>query len=393
MFKFIALERHFYECFLPRIIVLSFLLVTAPSLKANEESSPDMSSQHLAYYFSEDYSLKIELGVGFNWFDYFGSGGYYARWKKYPLNEKLYPGSNDTAAWNELFEGMDALNPGWIRFGLPPHPHVDTNGRPLFNTEHIERLSRLDAWATQRDKTIILDFFTMPSFYEFPVPEGTVVGGSEIINMAAEDNHAYATNFVAPFLKKLVVDMDLRSIQYFNPINEPMAYGVYQTPNNKPHAMVHYVDMYREIRKALDAEGVTRERLKLVGLDSTKPTSHLFEMHALGVDIDPYADVYALHHYNIRLDYWPAKYTDDSGLRMFDVGINGIIEREDREILNYCRLRGKSLWAGNGFVLQRQVQQPFRCCKLGDRFSGIRGNDTRFKHGDFCVLSLVVDEY
>ena len=33
-----------------------------------------------------------------------------------------------------------------------------------------------------------------------------------------------------------------------------MEYGVYQTPDNTPDVMKHYVEMYKEMREALDAQ-------------------------------------------------------------------------------------------------------------------------------------------
>jgi hypothetical protein len=44
--------------------------------------------------------------------------------------------------------------------------------------------------------------------------------------MAPRDNAAYAQRFVAPLLKHVVKDLRLESVRAFNPVNEPMEYGV-----------------------------------------------------------------------------------------------------------------------------------------------------------------------
>jgi hypothetical protein len=289
--------------------------------------------------------LRIDLGIGFNWFDYLGGGGHYARWRRYPLDEPLYPPIEDTAAWDSLFAAMDDLNPGWLRFGIPPNPHVNDDGSPRFDTIHIKRLERVAKWAETRQKPVLLDFFTMPEYYEFERPAGTVDPGDAIINMAAKDNISYARNFAIPFIEHLLNVLKLNAIQYFNPINEPMEYGVYQTPHDDPPAIVHYVDMFCQLRNALDDAGLGSDKIKLVGMDTIEPIRQLLNMHAHGVDIDPYICAYSIHHYNLRLDHRPAKVTPDCGPDYFDVGIAGVVEREDKEIMRYCRLKGKPLWA------------------------------------------------
>jgi len=101
-----------------------------------------------------------------------------------------------------------------------------------------------------------------------------------------------------------------------------MEYGVYQTPGNVPPAMAHYVDMYKEIRRALDEAGIDDKRIGLVGLDCSNPTKFILDQHALGVDIDPYIEAYSVHHYNLKLDYLPAVYKPDTGSGYFNKGSN-----------------------------------------------------------------------
>ncbi len=146
----------------------------------------------------------MELGLGFNWFEHLGSGGYYARAERYPLSTKTYPTLDDKKAWAAIEKGLNDLNPGWFRFGLPPDPHVDANGKFNGNTVHFKHLVWLDKWATKNKKIIQLDNFLIPRYYEFPLPEGTKEPGSKYLNMAAENNREYATNFVAPMIDYVV---------------------------------------------------------------------------------------------------------------------------------------------------------------------------------------------
>lgn len=204
----------------------------------------------------------LDFGVGFNWFDHLGSGGFYARNPGYPLGAPVYPDLADGAAWAEIRLALDEMKPGFIRFGLPPDPHTAPDGAFRPGTVHLERLAWLDQWASRNGCTILLDTFLIPAVHEFPVPAGLAPGS--ICNMAARDNAAYAQRFVAPLLKHVVKDLRLESVRSFNPVNEPMEYGVYRTPEGGPDVHRHYVEMYREMRAALDRAGVPRERVGLV---------------------------------------------------------------------------------------------------------------------------------
>ena len=89
----------------------------------------------------------------------------------------------------------------------------------------------------------LVDTFLIPHAHEFPAPASC--DGSVNCNMAAADNALYAERFVAPLLRHVVRDLGLASVRLFNPVNEPMEYGVYQTPAGGPDVYRHYVDMYR----------------------------------------------------------------------------------------------------------------------------------------------------
>jgi hypothetical protein len=324
--------------------VISGGLFINPAL-SNPNSRGETEAQKVVLVPGKANKHTLDLGMGFNWFEHLGAGGYYARWSNYPLSSKVYPELDDTQGWNAIEQGLEELNPGWIRFGLPPDPHVAADGSFVKGTVHFKHLEWLNAWAVKRNKTILLDLFLMPRYYEFHAPEGTKDPGMNIVNMAAADNRAYARNFLVPMMEYIIKDLKLETVRLFNPVNEPMEYGVYQTPGNNPPAMAHYVSMYTEIRKALDEAGIDNKRIGLVGLDCGNPTKFILEQHALGMDIDPFIEAYSVHHYNLRLDYLPPVYKPDTGSGYFNKGLNVVIEQDDKMFLEYARLREKPLWA------------------------------------------------
>jgi len=290
-------------------------------------------------------ACNIDLGLGFNWFEHLGSGSHYARWIKYPLSEKIYPELDDKAGWQAIEQGLDELNPGWFRFGMPPDQHIDSKGGFVKGTVHFKHLEWLNTWAARKNKVILLDMFLIPRYYEFPVPDGTEDPGENIVNMAAANNRDYARNFVAPMMDYVVNELKLETVKFFNPVNEPMWYGVYQTPENNPPAMAHYVEMYKEIREALDDTGIGRKRIGLVGLDCTDPAKFILEQHSLGIDISPYVEAFSVHHYNLRLDYLPPISGPDIGRNYFVKGMNVVIEQDDKQFLDYAKARNIPLWA------------------------------------------------
>ena len=331
--------------------VVSAGLAAMPLKGVSETQNPEMDGSKKADLKAATYdtypeaAFPVELGMGFNWFEHLGSGGYYGRWEKYPLSTKIYPDMDDRKGWDAIEKGLNELNPGWFRFGLPPDPHVDKNGRFHGDTVHFKHLEWLDGWATKYNRTILLDNFLIPRYYEYPLPEGTEDPGSSIINMAAENNREYAENFVVPMIDYVVNELKLKSVRYFNPVNEPMEYGVYQTPNNDPDAMAHYVEMYREIRKALDHKGISRERMGLIGFDTMYPIKYALHELTQKVDIAPYIDAYSLHHYNLRLDYLPPDSNPDVWREYFYKGLNITIEQDDKMFLEFARKQDRSLWA------------------------------------------------
>lgn len=365
---------------------------TGNSEKDNNNHDQSRTMKQATYETYPEAPFPTELGLGFNWFDHLGAGGHYGRWEKYPLSTQIYPDMDDRLGWEAIEEGLDELNPGWFRFGLPPDPHVDENGKFNGDTVHFKHLQWLDRWATRNNRIILLDNFLIPRYYEFPLPEGTTDPGSVMINMAAENNREYAENFVAPMIDYVVNTLKLGSVRYFNPVNEPMEYGVFQTPGNKPEAMVHYVEMYREMRRALDMKGITRERIGLIGFDTMYPVRYALHELARKVDIAPYIEAYSVHHYNLRLDYLPPDSNPDVWREYFYKGLNVTIEQDDKMFLEFTREQNKTLWALEmGTFYYGKFHNPAGVASIDATITVAEGIIRAINSGipTFCIWSLM----
>lgn len=283
----------------------------------------------------------LQFGVGFNWLDHLGMGGFFARSRAYPLDAPVYPPLDDRKTWCKVVDELDRLRPGFIRFGLPSDPHVDDAGRIVKDTPHLERLDRVSRWAAKRDCTILLDTFLLPTRYEMPVPPALLENPDNFVQMAVRDNRVYAREFVAPLLDHICRERGLEAVRLFNPVNEPMLYGVYQTPGNDPDALVHYVAMYREMRQALDEIGLPANRLGLVGVDCVQPENFpVLEMIAKGVDINPYLEAYSIHYYGLRFDSLQPRREVCISSPLEDV-----MDKHTAKLVRYCRARGKRMLA------------------------------------------------
>jgi hypothetical protein len=283
----------------------------------------------------------LHYGVGYNWFDHLGMGGFFARSRAYRLDEPVFPPLADQKSWSAIIEELDRLRPGFIRFGLPPDPHLDAAGRIVKDTPHLERLDRVARWAAQHGCTILLDTFLLPTRFEMPVPPALLENPDSFVQMAALDNRAFAREFVAPLLDHICRERRLEAVRLFNPVNEPMLYGVYQTPGNQPDALVHYVEMYREMRAALDEAGLPSSRLGLAGVDCVQPEHFpALEMVAKGIDINPFLEAYTIHYYGLRFDSLPPRPE-----HCLSSPLEEVMDKHTAKLVRYCRARGKRLLA------------------------------------------------
>lgn len=278
------------------------------------------------------------IGVGWNWFDHLGAGGHYARYAGYPLDAPVHP-EPGTAAWADFERHLEAARPGLIRFGIAPDDHCDSEGRFHAGTPAWRRLAALDRWAQRHGAAIILDPFLIPRAHELPTPPGKEQVGNHIVNMAPRDPAAYASRFVAPMLRR-AVDDGLAAVRWFNPVNEPNEYGVWQVPSGHPQsAWAVYVDTLRAIRMSCDAIGVPRERIGLLGLDASSNLYPLLDLFAEGLDPDPWIDGYSRHYYSLRFDHLPP--ADGS----WTTPMVDSLDRGTAQLVRFTRARGKPLIA------------------------------------------------
>lgn len=296
---------------------------------------------------AEKAASVITYGVGYNWFDALGIGGGYAREEKlYPLSDKVYPEISDKAGWEAIIEGLNVLRPGIIRFGLPPDPVIGKQPGSI-NTEsvHFKRLERVARWAEKNGCTILLDTFFIPEKYEFPVPKDA---HRPFVNMAAQDNRRYAREFVLPLLRHVVSELGLSAVRFFNPVNEPsFTGGIYQTPSNEPNPYAHYVEMYKEMKEVIGSDSNLSGKIGLVGVDCIEADSFPKDkFDELGIDIDPYVDLYSVHYYFHQFDWAPpCQHTRT-------VALSETMDKNTAKLVSWCRSKGKGLLAaelGSGY--------------------------------------------
>jgi len=241
-----------------------------------------------------------------------------------------------------MMEALDDLRPGMIRFWLNPEDCAgDRRGEINSEAVCLERAARVAAWAERSGCTILLDTVSIPRKYQFePSPkELELRKTNQWVFMAAKDNEAFAHQYVAPLLKHVLVERNLRAIRLYNAYNEPLQYGPFTTPNNVPDAFLHYVGMYRAIQAALKGGGLYPDRIRLAGVEAIHPMAFpVLDFTARGVDIDPYIDVYTIHYYFHRFD-WMAP------VPFLPYSLEESIDRETPKLVQYCKRRGKTLLA------------------------------------------------
>ena len=293
------------------------------------------------------------FGSGVNWFDYLGTGGFYGRFSGYPLDDVIYPEVTDVVGWQKILETLDELSPSFIRYGLNPETVIDAEGNVDKNSLAFDRLEILSKWASAKEVPIELDTFLIPSYYEFKTDETEI--SERFCNMAAANNIEYARKFVGPLLHYIVRERGMSAISLFNPVNEPINYGVYQVPENGPDVYIHYVEMFQEIRKALDDLGIEASEVGLIGIDGDIPLEYPLLQHAArGIDLNPFVSAYSIHSYRTRFDYQPptAVCPDSEPLEI-------TVDRHVRQLVNYCEKRNRPLLACEvGAFYYGKVENP-----------------------------------
>ena len=281
--------------------------------------------------------LRKYVGSGINWFDYLGTGGFYGRFSGYPLHEVIYPSATDVDSWKKILGALDELSPSFIRYGLNPESVITAQGTIDRSAIAFDRLEIIANWALANNVPIEIDTFLIPTHYEFTTQDTEV--RDRFRNMAAADNRSYARNFIGPLMHHLLRDRGMSAISFFNPVNEPINYGVFQVPEDGPDVYLHYVEMFKEIREALDGLGLYEEEIGLLGIDGDIPLKYpILQFASRGIDLDPYISGYSIHSYRTRFDHMPpVEVCPDSE------ALEVTIDRHVKELVSYCERRGLPL--------------------------------------------------
>lgn len=264
-------------------------------------------------------------GLGFNWYSCYDAA--------------VYPAQDDDARWERVFRHAEWLNMRFIRFGQSAGRISDASGAFQPGDVSFDQLRRVDAWASRRGVTLLLDPFAVPAPFRFePVGRTPAMWG---FSMAPRDIEGYVSRFVVPYVTHVVRDMGCQSVRWFNHTNEPFGSGgAYSTP---PGVDQHrqYVEVVKAIRQGLDEAG-------LRGVGQVGPDCHdcrvwpVPDMVAKSADPDPYLDGYDLHSYHSRFDWAP----DADNLKGGTDTCSTLMERNLGPAIRYAHERGKPFFLG-----------------------------------------------
>jgi hypothetical protein len=219
-----------------------------------------------------------------------------------PGQEKVFP--RNARDWRKLAVHLDWLGVNWIRYWLIGEAIIPRPG--VFRPRHryLDRLLRLHDWARKAKANLIVDYAIVPSWCRFPVPKS-----QDSVTSAPADIEQYVDAFALPLAKHIVCDLKLERVKYLCLFNEPFNPDYPGSTFYVPRGIdifAHYVQLHACLRKRLDAEGISRDRLGLIG-----PNSHdlfvqpLEEFRKRKVDLIPHLAAVDEHCYRIRLDYLP----------------------------------------------------------------------------------------
>ena len=236
----------------------------------------------------EGMERQLAEGLGFNWFASF--------------RKETYPAPDDEKRWKRIFDRLEWLNPKLFRFGLGKEI-CDDAGRLVTDVPSLKQLVRLDRWAQKRGARIILSPFWVPTAYQYD-PWPGAPGAWDVPNdfhFGVKDIDRYVSKFVVPLVKHAVVDLDCRSVVYFNHVNEPLMGNICATP---PPLDDHkrYVEVCAGIRQGLREAGLSH--VGNLGPDTATlrywPIPRMLEH---GADLNEAVDAYSMHHYASRFDW------------------------------------------------------------------------------------------
>ena len=275
---------------------------------------------------------RLIEGIGINWCDAFGMGGERGLGlSNMPLNTPCIPLLDDTEHWSLLLEELNFLKAGCIRFMLPPDGFITKRGTMDFDSDHFQRLERLNAWAGANGASIILDTIHVPRHLQVKGPDAE---GWAVENRAAADPVAFAQNFAGPLLDYCVAERGWTQIRYYSPVSEPLYGGVFHHPKEDP--LRAYAAMMAALRKELIERDLVPQRLSLLGPGTPSVQAWpIPDFHSRGLDLDPLIDAYDQHEYFARFDDAPPN-TNALSLPMTE-----LIDRHLTTHVQYAASKGK----------------------------------------------------
>ncbi len=297
-------------------------------------------------------------GLGFNWYP-----GYQA---------DTYPADDDDARWGRLLAHADHLGMNFVRFGLGRCWADD--GAFVPDRQSFSQLRRADAWAKKRGIHIMLDSWSIPPAFRFPVWEGAPTVWGNAPSPGVGDIDGYVTRFIVPLVRHAVQELGLSSITYFNHVNEPFSGDSYSAPPGiDPH--IRYVEVIRAIRQGLDAAGLGHIGQIGPGCNDIR-SSPIAEMIAKGHDPDPWLAAYDQHNYHTRPDWAP----DADNLHNGNLPLSDMISHHLRPQVAHANARRRPFF-------MTEVGTFHYGWAWGDP-AGIARHDNVINELAFCVESL-----
>ena len=212
-------------------------------------------------------------------------------------SEKCFPPLEDKNKWEVLLDNLSYLKPGWMRLRIPGKLIMPSKGKIDKEAEVLSRLEHFHNCAKKNDIDIVIGLYPTPVWLAFKNAKSS--------SLAPSNLEVYVKDYIYPILDYLLNQKGYSQIKYFycfdEPFNEDGGDFTFWSGDTNPY--IHYVEMYRILRKHLDKKGI---KIKLFG-----PTSHdlypqfLEKFERMGLKFPDYVDGFDTHVYRYRFDYLP----------------------------------------------------------------------------------------
>ncbi len=258
---------------------------------------------------------RMAEGLGFNWYSAY--------------DHKTYPLQGDGERWKKIFDHADWLNINFVRFGQASRQLSDNNGAFKASHDSFWQLRMVNEWAERRSVSLVLDPFSVPKQFCYEVWDGAplVWDKKGVYSTAVKNIDGFVSRFAVPYLIHVVNELGCKSVKWFNFINEPLAGGVFATPEGVDDH-VRYVEVLKALRQGMDEAG-----LQSIGLLGPDTNTHNYwpipRMVKSGADPDEAIQAYSMHQYHSHFD-WDSRSKNMTGALPMSVGI-------DNQLAKYCQ--------------------------------------------------------